>query len=217
VSTLKTQTLDEVQPAAPAAAESREITELVDRAKAGDALAFEGLMRLYERRVILLGMQMGLSREDALDTCQETFVKVFRYIGRFRSGESFFKWLYRIAIHAIYDQLRKSRAAGMVSIEEIAPEEAARLAGATPSLARRVEAADLAAKVLEGMTGLTRRERVIFVLRDLHEMSTQEIGGILRLSQITVRRHCTSARQKLRERLFSPVSERSRELGSSSD
>jgi RNA polymerase sigma factor (sigma-70 family) len=66
------------------------------------------------------------------------------------------------------------------------------------------------------MTGLTRRERVIFVLRDLHEMSTQEIGGILRLSQITVRRHCSSARQKLRERLFPPVSERSRAKESSS-
>lgn len=217
MSTLKTQTLDEVRPAAPAAAESIEITALVDRAKAGDALAFEGLMRLYERRVILLAMQMGLSREDALDTCQETFVKVFRYIGRFRSGESFFKWLYRIAIHAIYDQLRKSRAMGMVSIEEMAPEEEAGLAGPAPSLARTVEAADLAAKILAGMSGLTRRERVVFVLRDLHEMSTQEIGGILRLSQITVRRHCASARQKLRERLFPSNSERSRDLGGSSE
>lgn len=217
MSPLKTQTLDEVRPAAPALGESREITALVDRAKAGDALAFEGLMRLYERRVVLLGMQMGLSRDDALDMCQETFVKVFRYIGRFRSGESFFKWLYRIAIHAVYDQLRKSRAAGMVSLEEIAPEEEAGLAGTAPSLARRVEAADLAAKILAGMTGLTRRERVIFVLRDLHEMSTQEIGGILRLSQITVRRHCTSARQKLRERLFPPVSERSGALDGSSE
>jgi RNA polymerase sigma factor (sigma-70 family) len=105
----------------------------------------------------------------------------------------------------------------MVSIEEMAPEVEAGLAGPAPSLARTVEAADLAAKLLAGMTGLTRRERVVFVLRDLHEMSTQEIGAILRLSQITVRRHCTSARQKLRERLFPVNSERSRDLGGSSE
>lgn len=205
----KTGTLDVAPPAAPAPAESLEVTALVDRAKTGDALAFEELMRLYERRVIVLGMQMGLSRDDALDTCQETFIKVFRYIGRFRSGESFFKWLYRIAIHSIYDQLKKGRAADMVSIEDIGPEESAGLGPPPPSLDRRVEAADLASKILAGMACLTRRERVIFALRDLHEMSTQEIGAVLHLSQITVRRHCASARQKLRDRLFASGSERS--------
>lgn len=209
MSVSETRTLGAASPAAAAPAESLEVTALVDRAKTGDALAFEELMRLYERRIILLGMQMGLSRDDSLDTCQETFIKVFRYIGRFRSGESFFKWLYRIAIHAIYDQLKKSRNAGMVSIEEIGPEESAALGPTSPSLARRVEAADLASKILAGMVFLTRRERVVFALRDLHEMSTQEIGTILHLSQITVRRHCASARKKLRERLFSSGSERS--------
>ena len=205
----KTGTLDEVQQAPPVTAESREVTALVERAKLGDAAGFEGLMRLYERRVILLGMQMGLRREDAHDACQETFIKVFRYIGRFRTGESFFKWLYRIAIHAIYDQLKKNRAVGMVSIEELGPDEAAGLGAASPSLDRQVEAADLASKILAGMASLSRRERVVFALRDLHEMSTQEIGSILRLSQITVRRHCCTARQKLRERLFPLGSERS--------
>jgi RNA polymerase sigma-70 factor (ECF subfamily) len=209
VSTIRTRTLEDVPPRAPAPAETREVTALVDRAKEGDALAFEGLMRLYERRIILLGTQMGLSREDSLDACQETFVKVFRYIGRFRTGESFFKWLYRIAIHVIYDQLRRSRATAMVSIEEIGPEVSAGLGDPPPGLHRRVEAADLASKILGGMASLTRRERVVFALRDLHEMSTEEIGRIHRLSQITVRRHCASARQKLRERLFAPGSERS--------
>jgi len=47
-------------------------------------------MRLYERRIIALGVQMGLHRDDALDACQDAFVKVFRYIRRFRSGHSFY-------------------------------------------------------------------------------------------------------------------------------
>ena len=209
MSTIKTQILEGVHTEEPAPAESREVTALVDRAKGGDAQAFEGLMRLYERRVILLGMQMGLSREDAMDSCQETFVKVFRYIGRFRTGESFFKWLYRIAIHMIYDQLRKSRSVAMVSIDEIGPDVSAGLWTSPAGLDRRVEAADLVTKILAGMACLTRRERIVFVLRDLHEMGTQEIGLILRLSQITVRRHCASARQKLRERYFPANPERS--------
>src|SRR3989441_3712773 len=108
-------------PADTAREESSEVTLLIERAKNGDADAFGDLMRLYERRVIAIGIQMGLSRDDALDACQDTFVKVFHYIHHFRSGESFFKWLYRIAINAILDHRRWSRPSGVVSIEEFGP------------------------------------------------------------------------------------------------
>src|SRR5438034_11159590 len=88
-------------PTEGAGVETSEVTALVKRAQSGDAEAFSDLMRIYERRIISIGMQMGLSREDSLDACQEAFIKVFRYIGRFHTGESFFKWLYRIALNAI--------------------------------------------------------------------------------------------------------------------
>src|SRR5207249_143552 len=106
-------------PAVPG--ESPEVTALVDRAKTGDADAFSDLVRLYEGRIIAIGMQMGLSREDALDACQDTFLKVFNYIGGFRSGLIFYRWLHRIAIHAIYDRFRWSRPAGVISFEELDP------------------------------------------------------------------------------------------------
>ena len=179
-----------------------EITALVVRAQEGDADAFAGLMRTYERRIIALGRQMGLSREDAQDACQDAFVKVFRYIGRFRSGHSFYKWLYRIAIHAVYDHARRGRRPGTISLDEAGEGIATQLKDAAVPLAERVEAEELAGKLLAGLDSLSRRERIVFVLRDLQEMETEEIGSILGLSQITVRRHCMSARQKLRDRLF---------------
>jgi RNA polymerase sigma-70 factor, ECF subfamily len=184
-----------------AAGESPVVTALVERAKTGDADAFSDLVRLYEGRIIAIGRQMGLSREDALDACQDTFVKVFRYIKGFRSGLSFYRWLYRIAIHAIYDRYRWSRPPGVISIEDLD------LAGTwdtrhTDDTAARVETADLARKLLAELGCLSKQERIVFVLRDLQEMGADEIGRILHLSQVTVRRHCMSARQKLRRRLF---------------
>ncbi len=183
-------------------AESVEVTALVDRAKTGDAEAFGDLMRLYEGRIISLGIQMGLSRDDALDACQDSFVKVFRYIRRFHSGRSFFKWLYRISINSIYDQLRKGRRSATVPLEEIEATAAVPLRDGAPPLERSVESADLARKLLAGLGGLSRQERIVFVLRDLQEIGTDEIGRVLRLSPITVRRHCAAARQKLKDRLF---------------
>jgi RNA polymerase sigma-70 factor (ECF subfamily) len=189
-------------PAESVRGEPAEVTALVERARAGDADAFGGLMRLYERRIIGIGIQMGLSRDDSQDACQDAFVKVFRYIGRFRSGESFFKWLYRIAINTIYDHLRISRSPGVISIEEMDDAGRQGLRDDAMPLAARLENADLADKLVAGLGCLTRQERIVFVLRDLHEMPTGEIGKVLGLSQVTVRRHCMSARQKLRDRLF---------------
>ena len=182
--------------------EARAVTALVERAKGGDAEAFDDLMRLYEGRIIALGIQMGLSRDDALDACQNAFVRVFRFIARFRTGESFFKWLYRIAVNAIYDQMRQSRRSGVVSMEELDDAQYNDLRDSTPTPLAQVEASLLAGKLRDALDCLTRRERTIFVLRDLNEMGSAEIGAILRLSQVTVRRHCMSARQKLKKRLL---------------
>jgi len=199
---IKPATLGELPDSTAARAESPEVTALVDRAKGGDAEAFSDLMRLYERRVIAIGIQMGLSRDDAMDACQDAFIKVFRYIRRFRSGESFFKWLYRIAIHSVYDHLRKNREPGVVSIEEVDPSVTGRMTDGAPEADRTIASAQLARQLMDGLELLSRQERIVFVLRDLQEMSTAEIGTVLRLSQVTVRRHCSLAREKLRRRLF---------------
>jgi len=182
--------------------ESPAASALVERAKRGDADAFGDLVRLYEGRIISIGIQMGLSRDDALDACQDAFIKVFRYIGAFRSGESFFKWLYRIAINAIYDHMKHAHRPGTVSIEDAEGASVAFIRDGTSSPALQAEAADLARKVAGALDCLTKQERIVFVLRDLQEMDSEEIGRIMRLSQVTVRRHCMSARQKLRDRLF---------------
>jgi len=190
---------------AAAAIESPEVTALVARAKEGSAEAFSDLMRLHERRIISLGVQMGLRREDSLDACQDTFVKVFKYIGRFESGRPFFKWLYRIALNVIYDHLRRSRGAPTVSLEDLDAGQAAQaLEEGGTSLQARVEALQMTERVRRSLDCLSRRERIVFILRDLQELSSEEIGHILGLSQITIRRHCMTARQKLRQRLLPP-------------
>lgn len=185
-----------------AGVEDPAITLLVDRAKTGDPDAFADLMRTYESRIIALGIHMGLSRDDAMDACQDAFVRVFKHIARFESGRIFFKWLYRIAIHAVYHQLQRTRRHAAVPIDDpgIQPQLLDRSPGG--AVQARLEERQLAGRVHECLAGLSRQERIVFVLRDLQELQTDEIGAILRLSTITVRRHCMAARQKLRARIL---------------
>ena len=179
--------------------ESPQITALVERAKGGEADAFDDLMRLYERRVIGIGVQMGLPQDAALDACQDTFVKVFRYIQRFRSGETFYRWLYRIAVNTVYDHLRLLHPKWTVSIEEAGRERTEGVREPGVPMEQRVQSADLLRKALSALDRLSRQERIVFVLRDLQQVPTEDIGRILGLSRITVRRHCMLARRKLRD------------------
>lgn len=196
------QTLPRAIAPEPASEEAAEITALVDRAKGGDARAFSDLMQRYESRIIGLGLQMGLPREDAHDACQDAFIKVFRYIHRFRSGQSFFKWLYRIAVHAVYDHLKRHRRPGLVSLDDLEPGQLSSLRDPAVPADVAAESADLSKKLVRGLDCLSRQEKIVFVLRDMQHVPPDQIGRILGISQVTIRRHCMAARQKLRQEIF---------------
>ena len=190
--------IDDAQPE-----DAGEIGALIARARAGESDALGELMRLHERRVVQIGLQMGLGREDALDVCQETFIRVFRYLHRYDSGRPFFRWVHRIAVHAIYDHLRRQPPRA-VPLEEIAPEELASLDAGRTTLDARIDATGVRQRLVASLDRLSRRERMVFVLRDLQEIPTEEVGRILGLSRVTIRRHCMQARRRLRELLFPP-------------
>jgi RNA polymerase sigma-70 factor (ECF subfamily) len=142
---------------------------------------------------------MGLSPDDAQDAVQEAFLKLFRYLGRYRSGESFTGWFYRIVVHATYDQMRRARHREALSLDAAALGEGPPDPG--PGAAEAAETAHLRRRVQAAMSALAAQERAAFVLRELHGLETRAVARALRVTQVTVRRHVSNARRKLRERL----------------
>ena len=179
---------------------NREVQDLIDRVRAGDLDAFEAIIRRHERRILGMAIQMGLAPEDAQDASQEVFLRVFRYLAGFQAGKNFEVWIWKIAVHVVYDTLRKRRDRSEVpwdSLLEETQEEPMRTSG----IHLHVENADLCARLLKHMDSLSRQERMVFVLRELQEMDTAEVARAMGISSITVRRHGSSARQKLRRAL----------------
>src|SRR6266480_7384999 len=116
----------------PASVESADyFTVLVARARAGDEIAFERIMLATEQRVVSIAWRMLGNRDDARDAAQEVYLRVFKYLGRFRAGEDFRGWLYRITINVCHDFARKRRVSGVTHFEEIesAPARAAHETG----------------------------------------------------------------------------------------
>src|SRR5437763_17194361 len=92
---------------------------LVGRARAGDSLAFEQIMLATEQRVVSIAWRTLGNRDDARDAAQEVYLRVFKYLARFRAGADFRGWLYRITINVCHDLARRQRSTVTTRLSEI--------------------------------------------------------------------------------------------------
>ena len=178
------------------------LAPLVARTRAGDAAAFDELMRATERKVVATAWRMLGDREDARDAAQEVYLRAFKYLARFREGEDFQAWLYRITVNVCRDAAaRRRRGAGgrEASGKEIerAAAELENLAGG-PDAERDALRAQQRELLRRAIDALPERERAALVLRDLEGLSTEEVARILNTRPVTVRSQVSSARAKLK-------------------
>jgi len=175
------------------------LTILVARARAGDALAFERIMLATEQRVVSIAWRMLGNSDDAQDAAQEVYLRVFKYLARFRAGEDFRGWLYRITINVCHDLAHRKRSSMTTQLSEIDFSEARAEVedpGTDPeTLALRQQRLALVRRALHL---LSTKERAALVLRDLEGMSTEEVARTLGSRPVTVRSQVSSARAKIR-------------------
>jgi RNA polymerase sigma-70 factor (ECF subfamily) len=189
----------------PSSAREEEHTDyfamLVARVRAGDTFAFEQIMLATEQRVVSIAWRMLGNRDDAREATQEVYLRVFRYLARFRAGEDFRGWLYRITINVCRDFARKRRltAAAQFDDMEVAQAGAATepsYSGADPeSLALHAQQLALVRRALQS---LPAKERAALVLRDLEGFSTEQVAQALGSRPVTVRSQVSSARAKIK-------------------
>jgi len=186
---------------APADEENRAdyLTILVTRARAGDALAFERIMLATEQRVVSIAWRMLGNSDDAQDAAQEVYLRVFKYLGRFRTGEDFRGWLYRITINVCHDLARRKRSVMTTQFSEIDFGEAhAEIEDPGTDPETRTLRQQQLALVRRALHVLSTKERAALVLRDLEGLSTEEVARALGSRPVTVRSQVSSARAKIR-------------------
>jgi RNA polymerase sigma-70 factor (ECF subfamily) len=178
---------------------------LVHACKRGDAVAFEQLVKRYDRRLLSIAQHITHTREDAKDAVQEAFLKVFRKLTQFQENSQFSTWLIRITVNESLMKLRKQRSTREVSIdedsqsdEEMGPFELADWAPSPEELYREAELRNILRKTLQELQpGL----RVVFVLRDIEGLSNEQTAEVLELTPVAVKARLWRARLQLRERL----------------
>jgi RNA polymerase sigma-70 factor, ECF subfamily len=184
---------------------------LVEHAQAGSRPAFEELVRRYDRDVLRLALNLMKRTEDARDVYQESFLKVFRNLHRFRFECSFYTWLYRIVTNVCLDHLRRRQARP----EDQAPEshftqfedtnadffERQREHRATLDPERCLLGEEIKVRLAAAMERLSPRERVVFEMKHYQGLKLRAIGDALGTSEETVKNSLFRATRKLRSEL----------------
>ena len=193
-------------PAADVAAGPSE-RALVARLQAGDEAAFEEILRRYELKVFNLTRGLMRNDEDAQDALQETFLSVFRNIGRFKGGSSLSTWIYRIAVNAALMKMRRRKNEQKnIPIEEYMPEfddtghRVAVVPDWHPAVDQLLLNKELGSMLRGWIAELAPEYRTVFLLRDQEELSNEQVAEILGLSVAAVKSRLHRARLYLRER-----------------
>lgn len=177
--------------------------ELVERCQRGETAAFDELVARYRTRVFGMIYNMVHNEQDAWDLAQDSFVKAWKSIARFRGKSSFYTWLYRIVMNVTIDWLRKKqvKAGGVEFDDTIQLREVDPASKTVPRAAdrphARMERAEIRRRIDQAIAQLSAEHRAVILMKETEEMQYHEIAEALGCSIGTVMSRLFYARKKL--------------------
>ncbi len=179
--------------------ESVVVPALVDRARDGDRSAFDELVRLTYTDTYTLAFRLTGDEEDARDVVQETYMRAYRGLARFRGDAQFSTWLYRITANCANTHLgRRIRHRH----DELGDDDTVVDERPEVDPQHRAENELLRGRLREALAALPPRLRAVVVLRDVYDLPHEAIAAELGISESAAKVRLHRARRKLRDELF---------------
>lgn len=190
------------------AREAEEDKAFIARAQAGDKEAFRRLVERHQQRAFSIALGLVRDENDARELVQDAFLRVYKSLGSFQGGSSFFTWLYRIITNLSIDLIRKpGRQVQDLDEARIDSENAnlanfpflSRVDGSDPAdVVRRTE---IAARLKEALEALPPYHRGVILMREVEGLSYEEMAQAMGVSKGTIMSRLFHARQKLQRAL----------------
>jgi len=174
--------------------------EAIEACQRGDREAFDRLVQRYQRDVYRLCYRYLNNHEDADDVAQEVFLRAYRAIGRFRGESAFSTWLYRIAVNACLN-FRAARKPASAEFPE-------GIVDPRPGAQSTVERDERSRRVRDAVSRLPEKQRATVILKVYHDLTHEEVAGILGSTVGTVKANLFHALGNLKKTLAGPAGER---------
>ncbi len=172
--------------------------ELVRRARAGDGSAWEDIVSAFSRRIFNLAYRFTSSVEGAEDLTQEVFIRIYRTLDQYDSKQGdLANWLMRLARNLIIDDYRHRQRNPQNTMADTVDDHQYHLRAVGTSAHKEMERREIAAQVQEGIDKLPSDLKTCVILRDIEEMTYQEIVEVLRIPEGTVKSRINRGRIEL--------------------
>ncbi len=187
---------------------------LVKKSQKGDTSAFEELVKMYQDRIYALSYQLTGNHADAEDLAQNTFIKAYRALPKFRNEADFGTWLHRIAVNLSINEKRKRRPDVSLDnpVQTRDGEMPRMVASDTESPEEAYENKEFSGMVRRALKELSVEHRAVLVLREMQGYSYDEIAVMLDCSLGTVKSRINRARQTLKKEITRLAAENGRSL-----
>lgn len=176
--------------------------ELIRRFQNDDLLAYDIIVNRYKDQLLNFAYRFLNNTEEAEDVVQETFLRLFRNRHAYRQIAKFSTWIYTIAGNLAKTELRKRKRRKLVAISEMGFEDKEyEIEDELANTERDADSALMEKIIQKAIDELPFRFKQVIILRDIQELSYDEIGSILRIPLGTVKSRVNRARLKLQSRL----------------
>ena len=172
--------------------------ELVRRCRAGDGAAWEEIVQTYSRRIYNLAYRFTSRADTAEDLTQEVFIRVYRSLDQYNPKQGDLQnWLMRLARNLIIDDYRKRQRAPQDEAADDLEDHQYHLRAAGNTVQREMERRELGVQVQAGIDKLSADLRTCVILRDIEELSYQEIVDLLEIPEETAKSRLNRGRIEL--------------------
>lgn len=181
--------------------------EMVGRLMEADPSAIQDVMSRYQTKIYNTALGIVKNPNDAQEIVQDVLFTIYRKIASFKGNSSFYTWIYRITVNFAFMKMRSRRKEKHVSIEEVrySEGEEASMSVILPDKRKlaedRIMDREFMMRLMESIHELPDKYRRIFELRDLQQLSNEEVGQILNLSIAAVKSRIHRARAFMREKM----------------
>ncbi|MDP2037765.1 MAG: RNA polymerase sigma factor [Ignavibacteria bacterium] len=175
----------------------QELLELIKNAVEGDLSAFETILKSHQYYAYTVAFRVLTNDDDAKDVVQECFVRIWKSLGSYNRKVKFTTWMYKIVINLCYDKLRRRKTEN--ERRETISAEIVSDIDSPEKLLTNKEQAEIIKHV---SNSLPEKQRMVFVLRDLEELTTDEVSQIMNISIESVKTNLSLARKAIRTKLI---------------
>ncbi|NJD21122.1 MAG: RNA polymerase sigma factor [Melioribacter sp.] len=177
-----------------------QLNELILKAINGDAKAFERIVRDNYRFGYAVAFKILYNEDDAKDVVQDCFIKIWKHLNEYNKKIKFTTWMYKIVVNLCFDKLKLQKRKRNIfkNYDEDSDDN-------TPSkidLENDLTNKELAEMIKHFANGLSEKQKTVFILRDMEDLSIEEVSEIMNISSSSVKTNLFYARQSIRKKII---------------